>query len=644
MNSLLKQFIAARGSMSLGATRMRVCQQTIHTATVSPSFPLSARFPHRALSPFLAYQARWTGSSTVPISEKPSLAHLPATPPPNPGASLGATIELKTIPPFTPSTSTHKEVKIGSTRAEILQSFSHYSLGRLLLTAFILKACSYKWWISALAPAYISFITRYPILSRPTQSLVRASFFRQFCGGENGKDVATLMSSLASSNIGSILDPAMEEDLAELALPEAQLHQGQALLFHLIHSKSSLHLLDKMKERLELIHSCIDLAAQGTNSANPQFVALKLTCLVPTGILYQLTQLLDSLMARLDPSKTGYTDLAAWNAALDVFKGVKGVHVEELEAFRRAGSIAFAELVSQGPEMQERSPSVLVRALLFSLKPEALMTFYTQVHLPFLSTTLCVPFTPVPRDSLMASLELSLADTRAIIQTAAVKGVSLMIDAEQTYFQTAIHYLTKLLTPSQPAGRPMLYGTYQMYLKDGLHQLYSDFLTAERANLPFGLKLVRGAYMESERARAATLAIPDPICDTIQMTHEHYQKAMDFLLTKSQAYSKSSVFLASHNVGSVEAALTAIQQASNMEGRVMFGQLLGMSDHLTFSVSRLGRPAYKYVPIGSVAEVLPYLIRRAQENSSLLGRAGDERNQIMLSLRHKLKSMIGRHD
>lgn len=293
--------------------------------------------------------------------------------------------------------------------------------------------------------------------------------------------------------------------------------------------------------------------------------------------------------------------------------------------------------------MQERSPSVLIRALLFSLKPETLVAFYTQVYLPFLSTTLCIPFTPVPRDSLMASLELSLADTRAIIETAASKGVSLMIDAEQTYFQTAIHYLTKLLTPSRPADRPMLYGTYQMYLKDGLNQLYSDFLTAERANLPFGLKLVRGAYMESERARATTLAIPDPICDSIETTHSQYQKAMNFLLTKSQQYAKSSIFLASHNVDTVEEALTTIHQAPNLEGRVMFGQLLGMSDHLTYSVSRLGRPAYKYVPIGSVTEVLPYLIRRAQENSSLLGRAGDERNQIMLSLHHKLRSVIGRN-
>ena len=158
-----------------------------------------------------------------------------------------------------------------------------------------------------------------------------------------------------------------------------------------------------------------------------------------------------------------------------------------------------------------------------------------------------------------------------------------------------------------------------------------------------------------ERQRAACLQLESPINENIEATHNSYFTGLSFLLDQAGQSVLStgsdsrniSVFIASHNSETLEHAINFLKkfEVDNMgmkipSANVMFGQLLGMSDHLTFSLARLGLAAYKYVPIGRVQEVMPYLIRRAQENSSMLGRAGQEAKQIEMVTQSRIRSII----
>jgi proline dehydrogenase len=154
-----------------------------------------------------------------------------------------------------------------------------------------------------------------------------------------------------------------------------------------------------------------------------------------------------------------------------------------------------------------------------------------------------------------------------------------------------------------------------------------DVERAERYNYHFGAKLVRGAYMESERALAKKLQYASPIHDTIDETHRCYNDSVNFLLRQSlKTNKKLEVMCATHNQESIEKALQIMDELgiSRQDGTVRFGQLYGMCDNLTFNLGGAGYKAYKYIPYGQVKQVMPYLMRRAQENSGVMGNANRE--------------------
>eukprot|EP00611_Tribonema_gayanum_P011496 TRINITY_DN2173_c0_g1_i3.p1 TRINITY_DN2173_c0_g1~~TRINITY_DN2173_c0_g1_i3.p1 ORF type:complete len:358 (-),score=169.07 TRINITY_DN2173_c0_g1_i3:415-1488(-) len=218
-------------------------------------------------------------------------------------------------------------------------------------------------------------------------------------------------------------------------------------------------------------------------------------------------------------------------------------------------------------------------------------------------------------------------------------GVRLMIDAEQTVTQPIIDNLVCSLQREynvvDDARAPTIYGTYQCYLKDTPQRLADDLERARRGGYAFACKLVRGAYMEAERARAAAAHAPSPVCDTLDVTHANYARATDLVLAHMGAGHRAEVMFATHNQASVERALAAMAARGVSRG-VAFGQLLGMSDHLTFALGARGYAAFKYLPYGRVAEVVPYLLRRARENSTLLGGAAHERALLLREVRRRV--------
>jgi proline dehydrogenase len=176
-------------------------------------------------------------------------------------------------------------------------------------------------------------------------------------------------------------------------------------------------------------------------------------------------------------------------------------------------------------------------------------------------------------------------------------------------------------------------------LKNVQKRIEMDVERSERFGYHFGAKLVRGAYMESERALAKAFGYPSPIHDTIDDTHHCYSGAVEYLLrTAAQADRQVELMLATHNEDSVTAAIQLMNELGidRRSPTVSFGQLYGMKDNLTYNLGKLGYRAYKYVPYGPVSTCLPYLVRRANENSSVAGSARTEMNMIRRELLRRL--------
>ena len=191
-------------------------------------------------------------------------------------------------------------------------------------------------------------------------------------------------------------------------------------------------------------------------------------------------------------------------------------------------------------------------------------------------------------------------------------NVRLMVDAEETWIQTAIDIICIDFMKRFNTKTPILFLTIQLYRKDGLERLKQMYEDAKRDGYFTGFKLVRGAYMEKERERAKALQYPSPINDTKEQTDDLYNEAVSFCLKEDIA-----TCIATHNQLSIEKAVREMdpkdQQISG------FAQLYGMGDFLSFNLAHAGYKVSKYLPYGPLREVMPYLFRRAEENKSITG-------------------------
>jgi proline dehydrogenase len=211
----------------------------------------------------------------------------------------------------------------------------------------------------------------------------------------------------------------------------------------------------------------------------------------------------------------------------------------------------------------------------------------------------------------------------AICYHAANKGVSIFIDAEESWIQDSIDHLVWLMMKRYNKDRVAVYNTFQLYRKDRLQFMIESYDRAKAHGFKLGAKLVRGAYMEKERARAAEMGYESPINPDKAATDDHFNTALRFCVDHIEDL---AVCNASHNAES-SLLLIELMKKKNLPANhpnCLFSQLYGMSDNLTFNLAQAGFRVGKYVPYGQVKEVIPYLIRRAQENTSVSGDAGRE--------------------
>lgn len=233
-----------------------------------------------------------------------------------------------------------------------------------------------------------------------------------------------------------------------------------------------------------------------------------------------------------------------------------------------------------------------------------------------------------------------------LVRTAQELDVRIMIDAEQTYFQPAISRITLEMMRKYNTEKAIVFNTYQCYLKDTLNEVSTDLEQAKRQNFYFGAKLVRGAYIDQERARAAALGYPDPTNPTYEATSEMYHRTFVECLRRIKDLkdrgepNKIGIMVASHNEDTVRFAIEKMKEigVSPEDKVICFGQLLGMCDYITFPLGQAGYSAYKYIPYGPVNEVLPYLSRRAQENKGVLKKIKKEKKLLMKELLRRLRT------
>ena len=211
----------------------------------------------------------------------------------------------------------------------------------------------------------------------------------------------------------------------------------------------------------------------------------------------------------------------------------------------------------------------------------------------------------------------------AVCYHAANKGVAVFIDAEESWIQDTIDHLVWLMMKRYNKKRVVVYNTFQLYRKDRLQFLIESYDRARKAGFMLGAKLVRGAYMEKEAFYAATYGYENPINPDKNTTDDHYNTALRFCLDHLDTMAFCN---ASHNAESARLQVESMDKKgiAHDHPHTMRSQSFGMSDNLTFNLAAAGFRVSKYVPYGQVREVIPYLIRRAQENTSVTGDAGRE--------------------
>ncbi|KAG0080912.1 hypothetical protein BGZ92_000427, partial [Podila epicladia] len=362
--------------------------------------------------------------------------------------------------------------------------------GDIMVALLVYKMCTWTWLIK-LAPGMIS-AAQAVHLSSPVYWIIRKTFFAQFCGGESAKACEKTMKSLKTFGVNSILDLSLEADLEAASSSTTQIDE-----------QTRQRLNNHADSVAEQIKTCIETA-----SHQPQaFAAVKITALGSPLVLQQVTtslRVLEEAFASLDSSSTGRLDKARFTALVQMLPNPRNESVDRLFQEADSDKDGYVDWVD------------VKSTLSFSTREsrELFLTTHPSARIPGLA-----------KEDLH-DYGVMLHRLEALCDLAHGTHTRLMVDAEQTYFQLAIntavlHLQRKYNAKAHPDG-PLVFNTYQMYLKAAPRHLQDDYRHSQRNGYVMAAKLVRGAYLNSERQRTKDLGLADPICDGIEATHVAY--------------------------------------------------------------------------------------------------------------------------
>ncbi|PKY18318.1 FAD-linked oxidoreductase [Rhizophagus irregularis] len=476
------------------------------------------------------------------------------------------------------------------------------SIKELFRSLIVYKLCSSQWLVNR-APSLLRFAEK-ANLSTPAYWILRKTFFTHFCGGETAEQCINFMTKLDKRGIKLILALSVEADINEN-----------------LETKSIRDLSNKEADNVtDSMVDCIEKVAVQPNG----FVALKLTGLTNPTVLENWTSTLNTLSNSFDKFDLDKDDKLEKS---DFFQLIRELFGDDKENVAKS----LFEDVDKNKDGLINKFEFINALSIDNLNVRPLLINNNDLYLSQEDFE--------DYDKMMSRL-------KKLCEVAQIKNVRLIIDAEQVHFQPAIDHVAIKLSKSynKPDNKngPIIFNTFQMYLKDSNDRLIKNYNLSSLEQFVFAVKLVRGAYMFYERERAEKLGYSDPIHNTFEDTNESYNHAVKFLLNELSHIQKRSnkqldisnspiaFMIASHNKESV---IMACKQMNNLDissksGLVLFGQILGMRDQITYTLGKYGYGVYKYVPYGKINEVIPYLIRRVQENSAILRGVGGE-NQII---------------
>lgn len=498
--------------------------------------------------------------------------------------------------------------------------------------------------------------------------LMKKTFYGQFVAGEDRQRIKPTIHRMQNFGVKSILDYSVEEDItAEQAeeiemkacvideeaydpenVPHKGTHQDPIKRYQphksfgdrrykVSGARTYFYQNEAQCEKnMETFLRCIEAVADSTNGTG--LAAIKVTALGRPNLLLQLSEVI--VRAR---------------RYYQTISGKEGFVIEgkvSKEAFEKR--FKEKELYEGNPDVQDWLSNMtfdkkgLIHLFSWSGLIDSKLLLKDVFQVPNLKTGKMEPMFRVLSEKEEEQFRNMLTRLHTIMEAAQELDVRVMIDAEQTYFQPAIGRLAMEMMKKYNTEKAIVFNTYQTYLKIAYHSLVLDIEQASRQNFYFGAKLVRGAYMEQERARAASLGYEDPINPSFEATSEMYHRCLSECMRRMHELKQVGdgrekmigIMVASHNSDTIR---FAIQQMKDLgiephERLICFGQLLGMCDNLSFPLGQAGYSVYKYVPYGPVNEVLPYLSRRAHENGGMLSKLDKEKRLLRQELFDRLKT------
>ncbi|XP_064322035.1 proline dehydrogenase 1, mitochondrial [Phalacrocorax carbo] len=485
------------------------------------------------------------------------------------------------------------------------------------------------------------------------ERLMKMTFYGQFVAGEDQEAIKPLIRRNQAFGVGAVLDYSVEEDLsaeeaerkeldsctsaaekemggAEQREKQYRAHRGFGDRRGGVISARTYFYADEAKcdQHMETFLRCIDASG---GSSEDGFSAIKLTALGRPQFLLQFSEVLVKW-------RRFFHQMAAEQG-----QAGRAVLEMKLEAEKLQEALASLGIATKAESQHWFTGENLgVSGTVDLLDWNSLIDSRTKLSklllIPNMQTGQLEPLLSRFTEEEDLQMKRMLQRMDILAKRATEKGVRLMVDAEQSYFQPAISRLTLEMQRRFNRDRAIIFNTYQCYLKEAYDNVTVDVELSRREGWHFGTKLVRGAYMEQERERAAQIGYEDPINPTYEKTNEMYHRCLDYILEEIKHSRKANVMVASHNEDTVKFTLRRMMELGihPSEKKVYFGQLLGMCDQITFPLGQAGFPVYKYVPYGPVNEVLPYLSRRAQENRGFVQRANRERDLLWRELKRRL--------
>ncbi|XP_030598035.1 proline dehydrogenase 1, mitochondrial isoform X2 [Archocentrus centrarchus] len=485
------------------------------------------------------------------------------------------------------------------------------------------------------------------------EKLMKMTFYGQFVAGENHNTIKPLIRKNEAYGVGAILDYSVEEDLTQEEAEKKEMdscvseaekespgrdHREKKYKAHRqfgdrrggVISARTYFYADEAKcdYQMETFINCIKASGGASNDG---FSAIKLTALGRPQFLLQFSEVLVKW-------RRFFNFLAAQQGKSEMMVLEQKLELEQLKENLTQLGVGAKDDIDNWFTGEKLGLSGTIDLLDWNSLINDTTKISNLFMVPNLQTGHLEPLLNIFTAEEERQMKRMLQRVDILAKHAVENGVRLMVDAEQTYFRPAISRLTLEMQRKFNREKPIIFNTYQCYLKEAYDNVTLDVELSRRENWHFGAKLVRGAYMYQERARAKEIGYEDPINPDYEATNRMYHKCLEYVLEEIEHSRKANVMVATHNEDTVKFTLDKMNEMglSPTENKVFFGQLLGMCDQISFPLGQAGFPVYKYIPYGPVNEVIPYLSRRAQENRGFMKGSQRERSLLWKELKRRL--------